>query len=399
MAIDRITPQSQGASPLFKKGATAASEQEQISKQQAELQKRLNETQSYYKGMENDLQDEYVGSRENHESRMAKEREKQEAEYQALSQRGYERIVELKRRQDAEIQNLATNADRMKLQLQNQSEQEIAFVKEQNTKALQKEFGDTRLAINNEKMNREFQLADSKLQRDVQVKIAKDENQGQVTTLKAENAAMIENMRKGHEKAMLDAFAKYQNQMGTNQKQQQETLVKVLGDAARKVDKVRDDTSVKLSAYESRQSDPFYQFVNIDARLDKAKDEFVLRMKVPSHEEPGVSISVNDNSIIVSGTRQNTEKMALPQGGARSSSSFQSYTQTIPIDWPLNPSFMTRDYDGDTLVVRIPKRMSGPTPKLKSTPDLEDKLAVKKPDFPKALPIMTAQNQTIKPLG
>ena len=137
--------------------------------------------------------------------------------------------------------------------------------------------------------------------------------------------------------------------------QDQKSLDIVAGKATTQLNQLRADTSQKLAAYQDRQGDPFYKLKDIDADLREERDRFVLTATIPPHEQDHVSVSVSGNNLIVSGTRRNEEKLDLGPGRSKSSASYQTYQESFPLPWPVDRNLLTREFQGDRLVVTVPK--------------------------------------------
>lgn len=167
-------------------------------------------------------------------------------------------------------------------------------------------------------------------------------------------------------------------------KHQQDSLARMNQKAVKEIEDTRLSTSHRLDSYSSRQGDPFYKLVNINARLSESNDQFVLTATVPQHEQDKISVTIQGNNLVVGGKRQNRESVEIEPGHKHTTASYQSFTETIPLNWPVNPKNMMREFDGDTLIVRIPKKLTYEPPHKKRTPDSQmDNI---KPQFPKNLP-------------
>jgi HSP20 family molecular chaperone IbpA len=132
--------------------------------------------------------------------------------------------------------------------------------------------------------------------------------------------------------------------------------------------------------------------MEIGANLHDAGDRYVLTATVPEHEQAHVSVALKGDQIIVQGYRRNEEKLELRDGQTRSSNAYQSYSESFPLPWPVEGKLLTRHFEGDRLVVTVPKKNEFAFSKAKYSPDAE-RARVEMPHFPDNLP------KTEKPKG
>jgi HSP20 family molecular chaperone IbpA len=160
---------------------------------------------------------------------------------------------------------------------------------------------------------------------------------------------------------------------------------KIAHEANRQLENLRASTAKKLSAYQERQSDPFYKMVTLNTQLTEEPDRYVLYASVPEFEQPNVKVSFSGDKLILAGQRRNEEKLDLGQGRAQSTSSFQSFSESFPILGPVEANELTRETIGDTLKITIPKKAHAFTQAKPFKSDVH-RLALEKPHFPAHLP-------------
>ncbi len=169
---------------------------------------------------------------------------------------------------------------------------------------------------------------------------------------------------------------------------QNETINRLNTRANEEIRSIREGTSQKLAAYQSRQTDPFYKLHDLGAELSEKDDAFILTAKIPEHERERLSVSVQGDRLMLSGFRRNEEKLDLSEGRSRGTASFQSFTETFPLRVPVDAKLLTRAFEGDQLVVTIPKHALDSNYKsAKSTrPAPPERDRVEGPHFPTNLP-------------
>src|SRR5262249_53611937 len=155
-----------------------------------------------------------------------------------------------------------------------------------------------------------------------------------------------------------------------------------------KLKELRQNNSQKLAAYDSRATDPFYRMMDTRARLVERADHYQLMAEIPEHERDSVNVSVRGEQVVITGNRRTSDTLEVAPGQTRKSAAFQTYSETFPIFWPVDPRLMTKEYDGDTLVVTIPKK-AVPGRETARVKQPERAKAVR-PDFPINLPIAKA---------
>ncbi len=166
-------------------------------------------------------------------------------------------------------------------------------------------------------------------------------------------------------------------------KQNRDALQDVNWRASREVEQLKRETGMKLDAYADQKSDPFYRMVNIDASIRETDDQFILTANIPPHEREKININIRGNELVVSGKRKSEETLEASPGHTIRTNAYQSFSETFPLSWPVDPKFMTREYEGEQLVVRIPKRSTYDAPKPKLT---AERARLERPVFPKSLP-------------
>lgn len=153
---------------------------------------------------------------------------------------------------------------------------------------------------------------------------------------------------------------------------------------------VQDQYAAKLGAYADRARDPFYRMVEVDASVREDSDFYYLIANVPKHEQDRVSVTVKGGTtLVINGTRNTTDRQELPDGSFKTTSSNQSYTQTFPVDHPVDERAVMRDTRGDQIIFTIPKRSRPASPQYQAAH--AEKAKGIAPKFPENLPIQTTK--------
>ena len=124
-------------------------------------------------------------------------------------------------------------------------------------------------------------------------------------------------------------------------------------------------------------------------KLVEKQDHFLLTALVPEHEQKKIQVIIRGNELVLSGQRKNQEKIELSQGHSRSTSSYQSFHESLPLTYPVDELRLSKRFEGDLLIVEIPKRNSfdpNKTQAVKGRQSSEETVMAVRPDFPSNLP-------------
>ena len=168
----------------------------------------------------------------------------------------------------------------------------------------------------------------------------------------------------------------------------QEVLGRLNRRAGEDLQKLKEEYQTKLEAYSERSKDPFYRTMDAGMNLRENDDAYVLTAKIPEHERKGVSIAMRGNEIVLSGYRRNEERLKKEGGGQQETHSFQSFSESFQLAHPVDANRIARTFDGDELIVLIPK--SGARPYVSPAAVVVPPPSAMKPRFPDNLPIAQA---------
>jgi HSP20 family molecular chaperone IbpA len=115
------------------------------------------------------------------------------------------------------------------------------------------------------------------------------------------------------------------------------------------------ETAQKIATYTSRQNDPFYKLITLDAELRDTDREFVLTAKIPEYEQEHITATIRGEELVLSGYRRNEEAIKDDSGHTRGTMSYQTFSESFPLNWPVDPKRLSREQKGDQLIIRIPK--------------------------------------------
>jgi HSP20 family molecular chaperone IbpA len=337
---------------------------------------------------EKELEEQTETKRQQHAERMARETAKNEGELAASRDKHNERLQDLRHRF-------------------NQAEGDLRRTAEKNVRVtserLDDQFND--LTHNGEKRNRELasrlnnqedyeRLASrnrlESLRRDnhQQLESTVKLHQDKMKDIYKANDKKFNELRTNHEQATEKATDHFEQRLKTTLDVNEQLLRRIDSDAADKLESLRSSNTERLDAYRDTRRDPFYRSIELRASLSEAKDGYVLTARIPKHEQKNISINVRGNQIVLTGKRQSTERIDGKPGETLETSNYQSFSKTFPITWPVEPTYLTKEFVGDTLIVSIPKKeFWEANPILRERKIKPDQAKANRPNFPSDLPV------------
>ena len=110
------------------------------------------------------------------------------------------------------------------------------------------------------------------------------------------------------------------------------------------------DTHTKIAAYQIQQN-----AFPLHAHLEETQDAYNVRILIPENEQKNIQVSLTENQLVIFGKKQqNFEFQELHH--KQSSSVYQSFSETFPIDAPVVNQLLSRKYEGNTLTIHLPKK-------------------------------------------
>ncbi len=312
--------------------------------------------------------------------------------FEAERQKGYEAIRNLKRAQEAELRRTRREGERTldetrayyRRTLHDADKNAGEQLQQMQTQNARADAYERKLAETDMQARRTAFSQDAAAMR--------TEHEMTLKGLKETNVKDYETRREQYQNAREDAQKKMESQYQETLTENSRTLDNLNRNAGEQLRQIRADTSQRLGAYNSRQSDPFYKLMDVGASLREYSDEYVLTADIPVHEQKHVSISVSGNRVNLSGYRRNQEELEIEPGHNTSTASYQSYNESFAVDWPIDPKSISKEFEGDTLVVRIPKRAGHAAVPQHKAPKVE-KMRAERPQFPKNIPDAEARAQ------
>ncbi len=300
---------------------------------------------------------------------------------------GYARLMELKRQQNADLSKSRQIGEKTQFEVQSFYDGEVNRATRDGEVKLRNVQIDS--ALTTETIRREG---------DNHAKLELLQQQGEKQNRETVHRASMQLQEKEHreeatkatqffDEAAQRTVVQGRERHGKIVSQSESELLSLFRNSKQQLDAIRSDSSRKLAAYSSRQSDPFYQPVILGADMAEGENEYVITAKIPQHEQQFLSVSVKGgNELVVSGQRRAKEVINKPDGGNQTTANFQSYSETFKLPIPVQREAIDKEFRGEQLTIRIPKvgleLRPGDRKKMEAkAPRLE------KPRFPDNIPV------------
>lgn len=110
---------------------------------------------------------------------------------------------------------------------------------------------------------------------------------------------------------------------------------------------------IKLT--ESRQADPFYEFIELKPQLSKTPDGYEVRVTVPEYAKHDVVMTTNTKEIVLTMNRRYADNRKDESGTTTKINKVESMVTRLPVDNVLNPKTVKSNYDSGVLTFSINK--------------------------------------------
>ena len=324
------------------------------------------------------LKDSYVKQYESESAR-------QEAALESQRQKGYQAIRELQKAQSLDLDRVKKQGDHELKTVKSYYSDTIHSNELQGSERLQDIELKNHLAFQSETLKANSDLETNKENHLKRVTILKDKQDQTYEQLAQTSATQLDQVRERNVLSGEMAEKRFQDKHQKVAETYAQELGKIQSQTSKEIENIRSGTAQRLEAYSSRQEDPFYKMMSLESNLEESDDAYQLSVSIPEHEQDHVSVNVHGNQIVVTGYRKNEEKLDLSPGHQQSTSAYQTYSESFPINWPVESKQLSREFVGDQLVIRVPKK--GPYAKVETRPKAApEPVRAERPQFPKNLP-------------
>jgi HSP20 family molecular chaperone IbpA len=352
-------------------------------KAEREAAERVTSAQKHIKEADHEESVQLEHVRDQYEHRTDAERARGENYLEAVRNRNYQNISEQQRTAENQQHKLTTESEKTLKDLDR-------GYQDRKYSTVRKGESDLKEATTQNFKQEQHERAASNERIDA-IKTAFASDKAKIEADRRDTTASLSKLSQDHRKeleektltAVEESDTHYQEAYTGAMKQNRDALADLNWRASRDVESLRKETTQKLDAYTDQKSDPFYRMVNVDGKITEQADQFVFTAKIPEHEQDRININIRGNELVISGKRKSEEAVEVEPGRISRTNSYQSFSENFPMNFPVDPKNMTREYEGDMLVVRIPKRSTYEAAKPKPT---VARAVAERPKFPKNLP-------------
>jgi HSP20 family molecular chaperone IbpA len=328
------------------------------------------------------------------------------ANYEDQQMRGYQAVRELQQRQQAELARLRREGEKELEETKLHFKGELARTERDATSALEAATRQHYQQFVSEDQRSKNEAELSKKERETQLKAEQelhDLRLSQVRTKNEQEYSKLQSATEGEQQTLGGHFGERLNAL---KDEYDSTLERVQNLSREKLYDFQHANQTKLSAYQSRMSDPFYAIRTLNGDLTETDGAYILRAEVPEHEASQISASVHGHQLVISGTRRNAETVREEPGREVATHSFQSFRETYPILESVDAKSLTKFYEDGVLTVILPKitnktsyaELNAPIHR-RDEESLKKKL-VDRPQYPRTLQVTQAdQNKSTEELG
>jgi HSP20 family molecular chaperone IbpA len=321
-----------------------------------EASKRIQAAETNARKFETEQEQKSSYVRDQYQKQFVSEEAHQEALYEAQRLKGYQNLKDLLRSQTEEINKTRQEGDARLNNLRNYYRDTKYSTEQHGTQDLKD------LELNNQQ-NLEYtrktgneNLNDLSAENIKNTSVLATQYENKQLQLKKEQQQELDRKQATGHTANQLAEGKFQEQFEKLNATHKEQIQRLEGFATKQIQEIRQDTADKLATYKTRQNDPFYKMMDLGAKLEENDDSFILRLNVPAYEQKSFSATIKGENLVVMGQRRNEESLDLGNGVTQGTASFQSYHESIPLSWPVDSNRLTKEFKGDTVTIRVPKK-------------------------------------------
>lgn len=355
--------------------------QRALMKAQMAANEKIQEIGKAVKQAEKEGQEKVDYIRSNYQVQEEKVKSQHEQNVANEQQRGYEKIRDLRRKHGKKVAEMTRKNEQELQTLQDGHKKKMEeLTHQQNLKTKEIATKNANEVVSKQKAH-QFRMNLVKSSNDSLVQNVDQQGKQKIQKTAEISRNELEKMKKLYSDASEQSRKHFEKNFKNQLKNQTEALNRINQNANQNLNQLRSDYTRNLASYSDRTVDPFYQMVDLQASLTDQEDAYILSAAIPPHEKESITISVKGDEVMIAGHRRNREEQVNPETGVVSqTASFQSFHQRFPIDWPVDERSISKEFEGNQLVVRIPKK--GPYAKPKPFESEPERLLARKPVFP-----------------
>ena len=312
------------------------SRQETIDRVRADTQKKVNETESF-----SGKKLEEVRNRSNSEIRLAQDRYNKQIENLQASTKN--RIAEINQQSDEKIKTeLAVGATK-KEEVRENNQKDVTQLQKQGQQAI---FEETK-AQENRKMRLEKE-SDKQFQRQ------QDQWMSRETRLQEDYTSKLENEKKAYDDQLKNQGQHFKSKYSINDESNRTSLAIQSNNYVKELNEQKKEFLTEATKYSGKDKDPFYKVQDRGSHILEDAHSYVIKAYVPAHEKDAVKITVQKDKATVEGKRAFKDQFETEDKKV-ATATYQSFREDFPFDKPVATEGMTRERDGDYMIITVPK--------------------------------------------
>ncbi len=269
--------------------------------------------------------------------------------------KGYEQLRDLHRSQQADLNRTLGESQTIKEQTEKSTREELHKLDKLSQDKIQKTLAERIQQVDFEKNRSDEELEAIKNQNRTSIEKIRDDGEQRVQAIQKDHQSAIQQLLETSQETKERAQTQNESFLKKTIEEQRQSLGEIYQQSNQKLREIRQDTSQKIAAYTSRQNDPFYKLMTLDAQLKDEGKDFVLTVTIPEYEQEHISAVIRGDQLVLSGYRKNEESLKDPSGHSQETTAYQSFHESFPLSWPVDPKRLTREHKDDQVIIRVPK--------------------------------------------
>lgn len=156
-----------------------------------------------------------------------------------------------------------------------------------------------------------------------------------------------------YQKGLKDQELLFEKKYADALKKNQEDFKKLEELNKKSINSIKSAMHKEIKLTESRQSDPFYEFIELKPQLSKTPDGYEVRVTVPEYAKHDVIMTTNPKEIILTMNRRHTDNRKDENGTSTKINKVETLVTRLPVSDVLNAKTVKSNYDSGVLTFTI----------------------------------------------
>lgn len=198
-----------------------------------------------------------------------------------------------------------------------------------------------------------------------------EEYQTQLEKTRKQSEHQLDQLQKERTTAVQEEEGRFLAKWNQLKSRHEQTLSTLQEETQEKMQHLTSQMAQNLHDYESKQEDPFYQAVTLPSELVEKPTHYELTLWIPDFEQKNITLSRQGEDLLITGYRRHETQVTQASGKIQKTASYQSFSETFPLEWPIEENAIMRSSEPDHLRLLIPKKrhlLSQDAPPSQSSP-------------------------------